>query len=246
MPKGIYDLNKATDWSPEEDEWLRQQCETTASYAMMAAAFVQTFKFKRTRNAILGRAARRGYAVNKPGYQNRLKGVPKAGSKGLRKYDKMVRVQKKAALAPVVFKDRDPKGLRSDAEPILRRSHPHMVRRATPEEIAERQKGELPCIIEAEPLTSVPFMQADGCKWPTTEDPRDLHVCGAEREIGAYCTRHARVAYREMPTPRRNRGYTGRGLLETTRKIVDEQVKEFLGGDDDELVMIEHLVGEIT
>lgn len=203
MPKGQYlrVVGRKDEWTAEEDTWLEVQCKAGISYGEMAIKYVEAFGYnvKRTRNSILGRAARKGFGTHK---------AHQHGKRGLAKVRKQVVVRKEPA------RPADERELRSDAEPLIRRSHPHMVRRATPEEIERRKLGAaVPCIVEDAPPTSVPFLETDGCKWPTSEDVRDLHVCGAPKQIGSYCTRHARMAFREMPTPRRNRSYALRGNL---------------------------------
>jgi hypothetical protein len=61
-------------------------------------------------------------------------------------------------------------------------------------------------IVEALPSTSVHSHDTDRsmCQWPTSEDARDMHVCGQKVVQGAYCARHSLIAYRQPPSARRN------------------------------------------
>lgn len=184
-------------WTEDQDEWLKVSCRTAMTYGQLTKAFAEAFPLDpKSRSSLIARASRKGYNNDKPD-------SPTPSKNPRRKRDPKVRLSKQA-LAPVTFKD--PHGLRDDAEPLLRRSHPHGYRK-TKEQIEEAKKGRLPCIVEENPLTSVPFLGADGCKWPTNNDIRCMEVCGAPTVIGAYCERHGRVAYVTLPTVKRNRIY---------------------------------------
>jgi GcrA cell cycle regulator len=66
--------------------------------------------------------------------------------------------------------------------------------------------GHLPRIVEPNPKHSVHSHDTDiraQCQWPTSEGARDMHVCGQSVVQGAYCARHAALAYRQAPAPRR-------------------------------------------
>lgn len=64
-----------------------------------------------------------------------------------------------------------------------------------------RQPRKVLNIIEAEPSHSTPMLctDADACKWPTSHDVRDMAVCGQPASSGAYCSKHAAIAYRRAP-----------------------------------------------
>lgn len=217
-------------WSESQDDFLKEACLTTKSFGEIRDEFNAMFPDAvKTRNAIIGRAQRRGYAEFKPASSSpkvrRRRRVRKApGEKILRiRGDRQVKVSNKA-MVPVVFKEEA--DLRSDAEPIIRRSGPHTMRK-TASQIATARKGHLPCIVEAQPLTSVGIglTSIDSCKWPTSEDIRCMEVCGAPAEIGAYCARHAKVAYREMPTRHRNAGYSRRGMIDDEQRVRDRDAR---------------------
>lgn len=44
---------------------------------------------------------------------------------------------------------------------------------------------------------AIPFLKAgaEHCRWPLTEPTAGMLVCGAGKVAGAYCARHARIAY---------------------------------------------------
>jgi hypothetical protein len=59
-------------------------------------------------------------------------------------------------------------------------------------------------IVEDRPLTSVPVgeLKRGQCKWPTNDAATE--ACGASISVGAYCPRHAVIAYQAPPTAKRN------------------------------------------
>jgi hypothetical protein len=251
----------ATPWPDDQDAFLKAACLTAKSFGEIRDAFNRQFPEScKSRSAIIGRAQRQGYADFKPQsspYKARKRKARKATVPKIKipriKGDKQVKV--KEVLAPVVFKE----SLRDDAEPIVRRSGPHTVKRRTPEQIAQARKGHLPCIIEEQPLTSVGIgdTERDSCKWPTSDDIRSLEVCGAPAEIGAYCKRHAMVAYREMPTKRRNQQYSRRGMIEDEQRIKDRDARmiadsvlddevESPGMSDEVTGLLEHFVKDVA
>lgn len=255
MPKGVYsrDGEFRGAWSDEQDEWLKAACQTGDSYGAIAKAFNRAFPLDpKTRSAIIGRAARRGYTNNKPrGKSVTVIGAPKPSyvdkrikGTGVRPVDKVLRARKKHA---VQFDD----GLREETDPgTYRRSHPHMARKSAPA-IEEARKGQLPSIIEAAPLTSKPFFESahNECKWPTSNDVRDLSVCGAPATHGAYCRRHAEVAYQTMPTRKRNGSYSRRGFEEERKRISDadaQWIADHVLDDEVTIAPVEHTLLEFT
>lgn len=202
--------NTSGVWSDEQDAWLKQACTTAMTYGNMVADFNAAFPndIPKSRSAILARANRKGYNNDKPESSTTgSRGIVVTRTAGHAKRKRDSKIKLSQDLAPVKFKG-EPDGLRDDAEPLLRRSHPHMYRK-TAEQIKEAKKGRLPCIVEDKPLTSVDFLSTarDTCKWPTNEDVREMQVCGEPTKIGAYCERHGRVAYVTLPTVKRNRVY---------------------------------------
>ena len=74
-----------------------------------------------------------------------------------------------------------------------------------------------------------------------------MEVCGAPSTCGAYCDRHAQVAYRVMPTKRRNRGYHKddqefrNRLSHEADALLEEST--FVPPLDDEVLMVPHFIG---
>lgn len=200
MPKGIYSRDGALGgqvWTDEQDEWLRARCQTSMPYRVIAMEFAAAFPDvhpKRTRCAMMGRAARRGYNIEKPPAHN----------------DTRVRKPKAQPITPrqprVKVNDALGSLLRADSTPLGSIPSPDKRPRGA-QQIEEARKGHIPQIIETAPTSSVPLSDAPrgSCKWPTNDDPSDFHVCGQPGVIGSYCERHAQVAYRTMPTVRRNK-----------------------------------------
>lgn len=56
------------------------------------------------------------------------------------------------------------------------------------------------------PVGSVALLEThrSECKYPVGDGVSGLMVCGTRATIGAYCARHAALAYQKMPTVRRN------------------------------------------
>jgi hypothetical protein len=197
-------------WPPEMEAALVKACMTSASYGIITRQLNDAWpKYQKTRNAVLGKARRMGIDGAKPvlartraSAQRQRRKPPEA--LGLKRN---ARTSPGTGLAPVVFRD-DPAGLRSEAEGRLSYAQ-HKGRIRGADNIAAAKLGKVPSIVEQAPLTSVPHAECerDVCQWPTTESIACMEVCGAKAEIGAYCARHAQVAYRVMPTVRRNRCY---------------------------------------
>lgn len=202
---------KSKVWAehPQLDVALKELIDSGLSYGAITIRMRELFPNQTfTRSSLIGRAHRQQYyTTNKPGGGvGRGNNRPRAFTLGT---NKKVKVDKN--LAPVVFKEvkANEQGLRSDDETRIPRARLLRHRKhvsVTPEELARRRMGSVPSIIEESPLTSKPFFETahDECKWPTSDDASDLSVCGAPACIGAYCERHGRVAYREMPTVSRN------------------------------------------
>jgi len=190
-------------WPPEMKAALVEYCSTEMSYSEIAKAINARFPLDpianpapKTRNSVLGKAYRMGLRDGKPKSYDAAKAKPRKG-KGMGR----PRKQPAAGLDPVI--------LRSESD---RGSHPAPQRRvlnSNDPKLVERKKGYLPCVIEQHPLTSRPVSECgrECCQWPTSNDIECMEVCGADVEVGAYCVRHAQVAYRIMPTVRRNRSF---------------------------------------
>lgn len=197
----------ANTWEPEHDAKLTELLAMGLSFAQCRPEMLKAFPSKTwTRNAILGRAARKG--MQSKHARGRDKGYGLAKPVKVKVQENYVRkALVKKASAPVVFKQADPTLLRHEGDRGAANS-PRGSRRLGLNDpvVIERKKGTAIAIIEEKPLTSVPVAhcERESCMWPTSEDVACMEVCGARVEVGAYCARHAAVAYRVLPTARRN------------------------------------------
>jgi hypothetical protein len=240
MPKGCYrrDGELGASWSVEQDEWLRLRCLTKASYGAIAIAFNKAFPLDRkSRSAIMGRASRRGYAKDKPPAGPHYGDRPRTRKANPQPNARKIRNKAKPAPivveAPVVFKPSEHVVLRDEGR--LARTYRYGRKSAT--QIEEAKRGHLPSIVEIAPLTSVLWSECpdNGCKWPTCDEP--FMVCGAPAKLGSYCSRHGNVAFRELPTMKRNGGYGKRGQLDTARKRIGDADAQWIADNvlDDEV-----------
>jgi hypothetical protein len=222
MPKGQYDRSKVqygkrtmsrwhpnTAWSDEQDDFLKAKCATTLSYAQIAQVFNEAFpNAPKTRNAILGRATRKGYRASKPHLtlgrtasmtNTRAANVARAKRKHPFSEGRVDLEQKKNR---VVFDKAESVLLRQEG--VTERGTGRKLGAGDPV-VIERKKGNLPAVVESTPLTSIPMADACelSCMWPTNIECTE--VCGAKAMVGSYCARHAGAAYRIMPTVKRNR-----------------------------------------
>lgn len=203
MAKGHYTRRLAEDdWQPEHDVALAETMETGVSFRVAAGLMNERFPgMNWSRNAVLGRAARKGIKSKlKHGQTGRVKPNKTVTKRGTR--PKRAKVAKETAAAPVTFGKGQDVALRQEGS--LEKTYRYGRKSKT--QIEQAKKGHLPCIVEDKPLTSVPvaICEGDSCQWPTSTDITCMEVCGARVEIGAYCSRHAEVAYRAMPTHKRN------------------------------------------
>jgi hypothetical protein len=179
------------------------------SYGAIADLLNTEFKDepRKSRNATLGRATRKGYVTDKPssGLRNgnsSNKRKRKVGTIDKRRSMKRVKSSREVVLTeqPVVF------ALREEGETGVMPPRSARLKQGSVE-LDKRRKGNLPCIVELAPLTSHPVAEVErgGCMWPTSDSIECMEVCGVEAVVGAYCARHAQVAFRIMPTKKRNR-----------------------------------------
>jgi hypothetical protein len=225
------DRRTAKKWTDEQNAWLVLKCKTADSFNELATEFNAKFPGERkSRNAILGRAHRLKLTADKPCRQQRGRPRPrkKIKSNPMSKRVKIAKVE-----APVVFKQTAGSAmLRHEGDrAITPKGGARKMSYADPV-VIERRKGNLPAIIEERPLTSVAvaLCEKGSCMWPTSEDVTCMEVCGAPVEVGAYCARHAEVAYRVMPTGRRNSVHSKHNV-EHTRRIDASQHRDTLDPD---------------
>jgi hypothetical protein len=196
MPKGVYrrtrfGVETNIEWLPEQDERLKALCKGKLSYSQITGVLNGEFPDNiKTRNAVLGRAARRGYRAMKP------KPLTYGKTEAMQT-TRRSNIARSKAMSPVTL-------LRDEGDPGKTQTRSRKLSASDPR-LKERRKGYLPAIVEEQPLTSVVLSSCDkgSCMWPTSTGPTCLEVCGAEATIGSYCARHAQVAYRVMPTRKR-------------------------------------------
>ena len=192
MPRGVYALRKNTgsgrEWPDPVVSTLRTMLATGSSYNEIVAAVRKQHGFVTTKNALVGKANRLGLRS-----QNKMHNdVAIKDTLQRRKQDRRIKIDGQSSL------------LRDDNDPIGKTHGPGFKRKHKPEDIAEARKGHVPRIIEQKPATSKPFadLRRGECRWPTTDDC--TMACGDKATVGSYCNKHAVLAYRTMPTRKRN------------------------------------------
>lgn len=194
-------------WSEDKDKRLQELCLTDLSYRQIAFKLNDEFPGDRkvTRNAVLGKASRDGLRTNKP-RNAASRGGPKkrVAAKGYKHVKR--RTRPATGLAPVILGAGQSVMLRDEGDKGVARPFSRRLSHGS-DALKVRKQGNLPCIVEANPLSSMPVSETDAscCQWPTSNDIACMEVCGSAVKIGAYCERHAAVAYRTMPTAKRQR-----------------------------------------
>lgn len=194
----------ARDWPEEHKARLKALCGGSMSYAEITKSINTEFKTEYTRNAVLGKAARMGLSN---GEHNGTKPKPKRTYASRAVKQGRPRKALNVGGVPVVFDGAQQSSLirhegdRGETQPMSKRLS------AGDPQLAVRKLGRVPCIIESAPLTSTTNADRRDCQWPTSDDILNMAVCGAPSTCGAYCDRHASVAYRVQPTGKRNRRY---------------------------------------
>jgi hypothetical protein len=180
------------------------------SFKEIACQLCEDFPDRRmTRSAVIGKC-RRISLEKDPSTTRRDYSKPSRGETVLPgRRVRQAKIKPLTEPAPRAFVVQHPEGVRNDSSLTYKYAGLHGFKQLSKEEIKFRKHGRLPDIIEAEPLTSRPVTECEqsACHWPTSSDIRCMEVCGAPAEIGAYCARHASVAYRVMPTAKRNAIY---------------------------------------
>lgn len=218
MPKGVYrrirfGVETNIEWLPEQDAFLQEECKGINSFSVISQALNTLFPDNpKSRNAVLGRCARKGWSKTKP-VKAHWTNTEQASQTRRASFARTI-ANRKASNPPMprkratIKQETDPRILRAESDPGATRGYSRKLSQSDPA-LKERKKGYLPAIVEEKPLTSVVMIESDRdcCKWPTSEDVRCMEVCGADATVGAYCERHAQLAYRVMPTRKRNRTY---------------------------------------
>jgi hypothetical protein len=192
-------------YTDEQEAYLRKASLSRVSYKQMAVDFNSRFGTRLSRNSILGKCNRMGLRGTKPPATYRQR-------KGATPTRKTPFVATRArALAETA---RPPA---SASEDLLRRdAGTNRVEAGTRQENKTRTPFAGIDSFQDGTAKGKPFLELrrTECKWPVTNDCS--WACGNPITIGSYCTKHARIAYRAMPTVSRNRKTTaGAGYLDT-------------------------------
>lgn len=199
MPRGDY--AKANGWPQAAVDILRRALAGGASF-QDAARTLYANGHPFTRNACIGKAKRLGIVSNNG---------PASPEHSRSTFAKRKRMSPRSR--PLAAPQQGPVTRESDTGIELRDDFTRvpggqggykLKRKATKEEISERKKGHIPNVVEQQPESSIHWAKAGrtACKWPTSDDAQ--FVCGQPSTVGAYCDRHAQLAYRTMPSRRRN------------------------------------------
>jgi len=204
-----------TSWTDSEIEFHKREWEAGVAPHVIADQMTSLFHRDITRNAVLGRAWRQGMS------KSRHTTKAKTKVRWMAEQDEMIRREytsgRKLSWIADQFYFRF--GIRTDRFQIRKRLTVLRVykaggfKRPKPEPALHtygRPVGgpatppQMIDIIEAVPPTSVPTAQLEPgmCKWPTNKSA--TAACGAPISMGAYCPRHAEMAYRVPPTPCRH------------------------------------------
>lgn len=201
MPRGVYALGpnkgRGKDWPDAVVERIRTHMATGGTYRTLLAILREEHGYITTRNALIGKAHRMGVQS-----QNTMRNAA-----AIR--DTHARQKNDRRLVPKQLKIRKPVPetktlLRADNDPVGKTHGDGYRRKHKPEDIARARLGFIPQIVEDAPDITKPFgeLKRDECRWPTAHDAS--MACGDRATIGSYCDKHALLAYRTMPTRRRN------------------------------------------
>lgn len=206
-------------WSTAASEMLKDLVAEGLSASQIVGVLNKSFPDEKpkTRNAVIGRMDRQGLKMLRP---IRYCGQPKPQRTNATHWSagaiaSLVEGLKSGKPFPILAGEINALyGMRYEARQLRAKAiklgvyKPHTrsafnpsIRSAKPK---EEQRGPIN-IIEAHPDTSTPMLEVgfEDCKWPTSDNPRDMEVCGQPATCGAYCDRHAQLAYRKMPEGKR-------------------------------------------
>jgi len=208
MPRGVYKLyqnvgGRGQEWPDAVVSTLQTEIPLGMSASKLVDILRTRHAYNTTRNAIIGKAYRLGLA-----FTTRMnnEGAVKAALKA-RKQDR--RLVPKAPKPKNVKPVEERSLLRDDGSSVPGNTGTTFRRRRrSMQEIEVARKGHIPAIVESAPDTSKPFgdLNRHECRWPTANDAS--MACGARATIGSYCDKHAVLAYRTMPTRKRNASIT--------------------------------------
>lgn len=189
-------------YTDEQSQYLRDACDTKVSYRQMAIDFNERFKTRLSRNSILGKCSR-------------------LGLRPVKSPSKVMQVRRRAKRTAPLNKSRVTSA-RSQS-PAHAHAHEALLRpdgrlnRLTDGAVRSHE----PLGIDGfndDTIAGTPFLELrrGECRWPVTNDAS--RACGARVCVGSYCTAHAQLAYRTMPTVSRNRRLlAGAGYVDADR-----------------------------
>jgi hypothetical protein len=234
MPKGVYTLcnnvgGRGQAWPDDVIETMKQAIANGASAGEVVGTLRRQHNYVTTRNSVLGKAYRIGCRFKgKMHNGDAIKRTNKARVESRRALPKPPKQSRRMKLPKVV----EPVSLLREEGNV--RSPVAQYKRLSKQEDIERARiGFIPAVIEAAPTTTKPFgdLKRGECRWPTVDDAS--HACGATATVGAYCDKHAVIAYRTMPTRKRNASFAKVQDIDRGRKNVldaeaEETVRHFL------------------
>jgi hypothetical protein len=197
MPRGVYITRTNTghgrDWPQPVLDDLASLLDAGKSYEFIRAHMVKAHHYVTTKNALIGKAHRLGLFS-----RNRMAPAATAALER-KKADPRMKPERKK---PVPKAKPESSLLRKEGDPGAKATGYRRLR--SQKEIAIARKGYIPPATPSAPSTATSFgdLARHQCRWPCTHDA--TMACGGKATIGSYCDEHAVIAYRTMPTKRRN------------------------------------------
>ena len=226
MPKGVYTTKKnvgfGQEWPEPAIAIMRRVLEGGGSFSTVVRHLAD-HGHRFTRNACIGKAKRMGIVSQNTSANTKAAGLANKRRASERRIVIAQRQEQNELLREEGTRtlDREPGG--AGGYKLPRRSR-------TSDQIKEDRKPKaITPIVEAAPTTSKPFcdLRKGECRWPTTIECTE--ACGAPATIGSYCDKHAQVAYRAMPTPKRNAVITKTQDIDYKRdREADATISHFL------------------
>lgn len=194
------------EYTDEQLAYLRAAASDNSSYREIAIAFNERFKARLSRNAVLGKLSRMGLRAGKP-RKDSVRSNTRVERRAPLHKDKVRRAVSRVSQSPA----------RAPEEQMLRTDG---GTNRLAEGNRERFTGTIDSVFDEASLTKKPFLELrrGECRWPASNDAS--MACGAQAKVGSYCCKHAKIAYRTMPTVSRNRRVlAGAGYLDTEREV---------------------------
>jgi hypothetical protein len=203
---------EAHDYTTEMMAFLTHMCTTPASYREISIAFNAKFGTNVSRSAILGKCNRMGLTPTKTTSKagGRAHNRPKVRSDRRANAVQMNRKKPTFTFGSLTPKQSSPPPARQKDERLLRDEGDRG------DALGRTKAVNVNEMFDASVETAKSFLELrrGECRWPASSDA--TMACGGTATIGSYCTKHAQIAFRTMPTrSRNNRVLAGGGLLDT-------------------------------